>query len=252
MTADALADRVIGHVAILVAMRDEARGIIDALDLEEVSEVFNDRLPMRCFRGRWRELHISLAIAGVDSRFDVDHVGCEPAAVMAYEVIRTLAPDVLISAGTAGGFAARGATIGTVYLSAREFVFHDRHVPLAGFDESAIGGYPAARVETMAAALALPTGVISSGSSLAKSDQDIQVIARHGAVAKEMEAAAIAWIAMMFGVPMIAVKSITNLVDEDNASEEEFVRHFALAEASLRHELLRVLDYLVGKRIDEL
>jgi nucleoside phosphorylase len=251
-TSDTTRDQAIEHVLILMAMRDEATPVIEALNLAPLADALDPRLPMRCYRGILGRLTITLGIAGVDERYDVDNVGSEPAAVLALETIRSYAPDLVISAGTAGGFASRGANIATVYLSQSHFVFHDRHVPLDGFRESAIGGYPALDVSAMAQALAFPTGVISTGSSLEKSDRDLEVLGDNAAVAKEMEAAGIAWVAMLYGVPMLAVKSITNIVDQNNQSETEFVRNFTQASASLTQGLCSVLRYLDGRRIGDL
>jgi nucleoside phosphorylase len=178
--------------------------------------------------------------------------GSEPAAVLALETNSILRAR----SGDFGGHCRRVCQprghIATVYLSQSHFVFHDRHVPLDGFRESAIGGYPALDVSAMAQALAFPTGVISTGSSLEKSDRDLEVLGDNAAVAKEMEAAGIAWVAMLYGVPMLAVKSITNIVDQNNQSETEFVRNFTQASASLTQGLCSVLRYLDGRRIGDL
>ena len=59
----------------------------------------------------------------------VDNVGTVPAAVVAYLAVHEFAPDLVISVGTAGGFAARGAKIGEVFL-ATGFANHDRRIPI--------------------------------------------------------------------------------------------------------------------------
>lgn len=250
--SQAVDNQVIRHVLLLMAMRDEAQPIIAELGLEPIADALDAALPMRCFSGQLGELKVSLAIAGIDPRHAVDNIGSEAAGILALEALRFFAPDLLISAGTAGGFSALGAEIGTVYLSERHFVFHDRHVPLDGFRQSAVGEYPALDVSAVANALGLPTGVISTGSSLEKSDRDLHVIHQYRAVAKEMEAAAIAWVAMLYDVPVMAVKSITNLVDEDNRSEAEFLKHFSTASTALTTQLLAVLRFLAGRRIRDL
>ncbi len=242
----------IDHALILMAMYAEAAPIIEALELREDTQALDPRLPMRCFRGHRGALRVSLVIAGMDERHGVDLVGSEPATLMAYTALTRLAPSLVLSAGTAGGFSAKGASIGTVYLSDQHFVYHDRHVPLPGLDASAVGRYPALPVRKMASALGLPVGVVSTGSSLEKSDKDLRVIVANNAVAKEMEAAAIAWVAQLLSVPVMAVKSITNLVDLDNQSEAEFMKHFEYASLSLRDALLAVLDYLSGRSTDQL
>ena len=49
--------------------------------------------------------------------YKVDSVGTIGAARTAYAAIHALRPDLVVSAGTAGGFSARGAAIGDLYLA---------------------------------------------------------------------------------------------------------------------------------------
>ena len=67
--------------------------------------------------------------AGKCSKHGVDNVGTAPAALTAYLSIQQLKPDLVISLGTAGGFKAKGAQIGDVYISTA-FANHDRHIPI--------------------------------------------------------------------------------------------------------------------------
>jgi hypothetical protein len=59
----------------------------------------------------------------------VDNVGTVPAAVTAYLAAQEFQPDLIISAGTAGGFRSKGAGIGDVFL-AKGFANHDRRIPI--------------------------------------------------------------------------------------------------------------------------
>lgn len=43
--------------------------------------------------------------------------------------LQAFKPDLLISAGTAGGFKAQGGTIGDVYIS-KAVMHHDRRIPI--------------------------------------------------------------------------------------------------------------------------
>jgi len=242
----------IKKIALLMAMFDEALPIINSLALTELKDALHPELPMRCFEKTIGSFKLSLVISGLDQRHEVDNIGSEAATLMAYETITQLKPDLIISAGTAGGFSKRGASIGTIYLSEEHFVYHDRHVPLDGFNQSAVGKYPAAKISRLAKNLLLKTGVISTGSSLEKNDKDIIVIDQHNAVAKEMEAAGIAWVAMLFKVPIMALKSITNLLDQDNQSEQEFVKNLAFASSCLHDKVLELVDYLQNKSIEDL
>lgn len=242
----------IRKIALLFAMHEEASPVIEALGLTLDQALHDGDLPFVSYSGQVGELRLSITVSGHDPRFRVDNIGPVAATLMSYTTIDRFAPDLMISAGTAGGFAQRGAEIGTVYLSDDRFVFHDRVVPLPGFDESAVGHYPALNVRRMARELALPTGVVSSGSSLQKQPRDVAVIESFGAVAKEMEAAAAAWVCMLKGTPFVALKSITNLLDQPGESETHFVENLARASESLQQQLSRVLAYLQGKTIEQL
>ena len=68
-------------------------------------------------------------------------------------------------------------------------------------------------VARLAADLQLKRGIISTGNSLDKTERCLELMAASGAAVKEMEAAAIGWVAWLFHKPFLAVKSITDLVD---------------------------------------
>jgi 5'-methylthioadenosine nucleosidase len=68
-----------------------------------------------------------------------------------------------------------------------------------------------------------------------------------GASVKEMEAAAVAWTCQQLGVPFVALKGITDLVDGEHATRDEFERNLATAAASLQEKLAVVLALLGGE-----
>lgn len=246
----------INHIALLMAMQGEAQALIDELGLQLDITLLDGPLPMRLYTGAYRGLKVSLLLSGKDERYGVDNIGTQAATLSAYVAIRDLQADVLISAGTAGGFADlannRGAKIGRVYLSDEQFVFHDRRVPIPGFAESGVGHYPCLNVRKMAEELQLAYGVVSSGSSLEKSAKDVEVIEQYGAVAKEMEAGAIAWVASLYKKPFFAIKSITNLLDRPGASEDLFLENLQCASFELTKASLSVMDFMQGKSLDDL
>jgi Phosphorylase superfamily len=81
---------------------------------------------------------VHLAHNGKCSRFDVSEVGTNAGTLTAYLGVQTFKPDLVISAGTAGGFRARGAEIGDVFVSTA-IQNHDRRIPLPGFDKYGVG-----------------------------------------------------------------------------------------------------------------
>ena len=55
--------------------------------------------------------------------------------------------------------------------------------------------------------------MVSSGNSLDYTEQDMAFMSSNKVAVKEMEAAAVAWVAAMFKAPMFCLKSITDIVD---------------------------------------
>ncbi len=75
---------------------------------------------------------------------------------------------------------------------------------------------------------------MSSGNSLDYSKEDWDQMAANEAAVKEMEAAGISWIAHLHGVPFLAVKSITDIVDGDRPPQEEFLENLHAAAQALQ------------------
>jgi 5'-methylthioadenosine nucleosidase len=64
----------------------------------------------------------------------------------------------------------------------------------------------------------MKVGVVSTGNSLDCTPTDAEVMKANEASVKEMEGAAIAQVAQMYGVPIFAIKSVTDIVDGDRIS----------------------------------
>lgn len=227
-------------VVLLYAMQAEADPFLQACKSMELPFPGPSWLPFRQFHCEFDGLDLHALVSGTDTRFDVDNIGLEAATLLSYLAILELQPDLLVSCGTAGGFAEHGAEIGTVYL-ADTFLFHDRHVPLPGFEQSALSKTQTFDARALAEKLHLPRVTVSSGSSLKRSDADIAVMQAHDVRAKEMEVAAAAWVCQLSATPLLAIKSVTNLLDSAESSEDQFQRHFGLAVQSLSLQTRRVL-----------
>lgn len=238
-------------------MQAEADPIIGRLGLQPAPAPWPAWAPCRLWQGAVQSavvdganqdgapaIAVDLVTAGRDERHGCDWIGTEPATLAATLAVMHLRPTLLASAGTAGGFAASGASVGTVYLSQGPFRFHGRHVPLPGLEDSARGGYASCDTTAWAEALGLPQGAVSTGSSFARTPEEVQEILVSGAVAKEMEAAAQAWVAANAGIPFFAIKAITNLLDEAAASEEQFPQNLATATTALAESVERLVRLL--------
>ena len=233
------------HVALLFAMQDEALPLIRRLKLADKGPL-SPPMPMRWYDGAVGALRIDVVVIGADRRFGIDCIGTQPAAVATQLVLDKLDPDLLINAGTCGGFIKRGGEIGKVYLTGGPFYFHDRRIPLAPFEKYADGGWTLSNVDAWADELGLEQGAVSSGNSLDMNADDAARIEQTNTIAKDMEAAAIAWVADQHEKPLCAVKAVTDLVDGPHPTHEEFERHLHTASDALSETLEKLLRLIAG------
>jgi len=232
------------NISLIMAMRSEAEPLIKSMRLQRQHRSFQPKIPFELFLGRLGTLHISLLASGKDPEYQVDNVATVPATLMTYLAIEKFAPDMVINAGTAGGRSDLDCRIGDVYLSSGKFFFHDRRIPLPGFEGYGLGLYPSFDTSAMAGALHLKTGIISTGNSLDMTRRDLQIIKANRACIKDMEAAAVAWVCRTLSIPMFAVKAITDLIDQDTPTESQFMANLHRACSNLHIKTLAVLGYL--------
>ena len=85
---------------------------------------------------------------------------------------------------------------------------------------------------------------MSTGNSLDFVDRDMEIMLENMTAVKEMEANAIAWVASMFGTPLMALKAVTDIVDGDRPTGEEFLENLGKTVAALT-----VRTWLPGSQI---
>jgi nucleoside phosphorylase len=109
-------------------------------------------------------------------------------------------------------------------------MFHDARVALAGFDAVARAhtrlSPQDAELDALAEAISARVGLVSSGSSLDATADELAQFARLRTLAKDMELAALAAVCATEQVPLIALKGVTDLVDRHEPAHEAFVRNF--------------------------
>ncbi len=229
-------------ICYIVAMRAEAKPFIEEYGLQPV-EGFFAPLPCMLYEGRVGGTRLCVVLNG--AMHDSDLVGCEAASVATAKAIETLRPDLVINSGTCGAFQSHGATIGRVYIGSGA-MFHDRRVP--GDDAWAtqsLGNYPVWEgSETLAKELGLPQAKVTTGSSLDMQPCDLEIIREHGGRLKDMEGAAVAFVCQLYGVPVMFVKSVTDLCDNGAETYEEFSKNLAHASQQLRKENKCIIDTL--------
>lgn len=242
--------RRIQHVLVVIAMAAEAAPFVAHLGLAPAPALLPGPLPCAVFSGQHSGLTVTVVTCGACPLFGVDSVGTVPAALATYAACAALAPDLVLSAGTAGGFAARGGAVGDVYVSSA-LRNHDRRIQIPGFDSYGVGELPSPG-GALAAALGLKWGVVSTGNSLNCGPEELAELQAAGVHCKEMEAAAVGHVARLFRLPCLAVKAVTDVVDGGRPTAEEFGENLAAAAAALQRTLPRVIAFVAGKTAAEL
>ena len=194
-------------------------------------------------------LNLKVVWCGHDRRFGVNNVATTAAAVTTYAAVAAFgSPDLVMSVGTAGGFSQRGAAIGDVFLATKS-VFHSRRIPdmaRGQLEEYGFGHFRSPPLNALARAARLKQGVVSTSDSLDCSAVDMDLMMAEGAVVKEMECAAVAWVCEQLNVPFTALKAITDIVDGAHPTREEFEANLHAASAALQERTAAVLTLLAG------
>ncbi len=234
------------RIAIIFAMMKEARPFLHAEQMVQQKNVFDNKMPALLFRSK-KNNSLWVIVAKCDKRFHVSSVGTQVAALITWETIHKLKPSIIISAGTAGGFKSHGANIADIYLSKDEVNYFSRRIPILAYQQYGEGHYGSYDTELMAKALGLKRGRVVTGDSLTMSPSDLDEINKlHGDV-KDMESAAEAQVASYCNIDFMAVKSITDLIDVPQPSEQQFQKNFERSTTALTVSLKKIINFLVLK-----
>mmetsp|Transcript_5377 Transcript_5377/g.8489 ORF Transcript_5377/g.8489 Transcript_5377/m.8489 type:complete len:250 (-) Transcript_5377:72-821(-) len=240
----------IKHVLVVIVMEAEAAPFVEHLGLGKVDGYFPPHTPFVCFSGEHLNVKVTLLTVGKDTVYGtgMDNIGTTPASLGTFLALSKSEADgnpvdLLLNAGTCGGFHRKGGSIGDVYLTSG-VAHHDRRIPIPGFDVYGTGKLTTLDPTAMAAALGYKVGICTTGNSLDWVEKDDELMKENDASVKDMEAAAIAWICKMHDVPYLGVKVITDIVDGPHATEKEFLENLHSAARSLQGALPKVLEYV--------
>lgn len=93
---------------------------------------------------------------------------------------------------------------------------------------------------------------MTTSNSLDHCSEDDAIMLQNNASVKDMEAASIAWVCSVTNTPLIVLKVITDIVDGDRPTHEEFLENLSAASKALQEQLPRLIEYVVGKTLGEL
>ena len=229
-------------ICYIVAMEAEAQPFIQRYKMHKAEDFFSP-LPCALYTAEVNGCTLYVVLNGRQNGSDL--VGCEPATVATLAAIQRLQPDLIINSGTCGAFRSNGANIADVYIG-NGVMFHDRRVP--GDDAwgtQSLGNYPVWEgSQQLAQTLGFKMGKVTTGSSLDMQPCDLEIIQSNGGELKDMEGAAVGFVCSLFKVPILYVKSVTDLCDSGAETFEEFSRNLGKASEALKNANEKVIDYL--------
>ncbi|MGY0219929.1 phosphorylase family protein [Endozoicomonadaceae bacterium StTr2] len=225
---------------MIVALEKEAIPLISRFGLKPFA-MPDPKLPCRAYTGRYKGLELSLVLCGKDPEYKVSCIGSVPAALATLEAIRCFQPELIINPGTSGAFGAKGSHIGQVYIS-QKIRFYDRRINVgAAVQAWGEGNFSCSLTSVLARETGLSLAVVCTGDSVDMSPVDRDILESEPVVVKEMEAAAVARVASLYGIPVFAVKVVTDLLDNSESIGSQFRRNFNLAADNLCNEMEKIL-----------
>jgi 5'-methylthioadenosine nucleosidase len=235
-------------------MEAEAAPFVEHLGFRKNEELFPTETPFVAFSGDHKGCTVTVVTNGKDSVYDtgVDNCGTVPAALVTFLALQKLGNvDLVVNAGTCGGFKRKGAEIGDVFLTSG-VANHDRRIPIPPFIPYGIGKLDAIGASKLAEANGFKLGVCTTGNSLDATDEDDKLMKDNDASVKDMEAAAIAWSCSLNSVPYLGIKVVTDIVDGDRPTQEEFMENLSTAATSLQDALPKVIEHVCGRSKSDL
>ncbi|MED6204304.1 Mutanase [Stylosanthes scabra] len=210
----------ISNIVIIIAMQSEALPLVDRFHLsEDPHSPFPQGVPWVRYHGSYKDLTINLIWPGKDPALGVD--------------------------------SAKGASVGDIFIIS-DCAFHDRRIPIPVFDLYGVGLRKAFETPNLVKELNLQVAKLSTGDSLDMTQQDESSIISNDATVKDMEGAAVAYVAELLKVPAIFVKAVTDIVDGDKPTAEEFLQNLAAVTAALDVAVEKVISFINGKSLSEL
>ncbi len=234
-------------IIILCAMQGEAHAIIERLGMMPDNCPWPKSLPPRMWSGKVEGERVVLVTNGYDPRTGADLIGTTPATLATSLIVEKLDPGMILIAGAAGG-CSESTAVGDVLLIERAF-HHDRRIPLPEFAEYAHGPETLHASPHLAEAFGAKMGTISTGNALDTLAWELAFFKENGVTVKDMETASIAWTANLSGVPVMALRSITDYYDHPSP-ESQFLANFELALRNLAKSIAAGLPVLLSMRQD--
>jgi len=195
---------------VFVAMHEEMGAMLEALGIEKEEN--------KCeYTYEQENLTTLFCCAPRDPTYNVASVGTIPTAIALTEKFASFNPDVVLNAGTSGGFQKRGGEIAKI-IACKRTIFHDRRIPLPGYKEYGIMDLTNSINDVVAQELGIETGTLTTADSFSNIPEDLKMFEEYKVTNKDMEGAAVAYCASRKKIPVVFLKGITDIVDHEGDS----------------------------------
>jgi len=206
--------------------------------------------PLKAFRGRIADRETILAVTGI---------GKANAAAALAALCERFAPGLVLNVGCGGAFHGSGLSVGDLAIAASESFADEGVLTPSGWHGLELIGIPVceAHGERLFNAIPLPAAPAAEALRLARaaglnallgpfltvstcsgtSRRGEELLRRYPGICENMEGAALAQVALLYEVPLLEVRGISNLVEDRNLARWDL--KLAVSRAQ---ELL--LDYL--------
>ena len=262
-------DAQINKIAVLFAMLDEAKPLIEKLKLKESKDHSQEMTPFTVYTNE--DNSIFLVVNGKCLQHKCDRIGTQWSTLSAYLTIHKLKPDIIINAGTCGGIVAKycfdkdkdkdkdqdqdqdeqQVNIADVFIG-QKVIYSDRRVPLPQWKVWAPGHYQLFAAKYLSDKIEkLKLGkCFSSSNAFDFTKEDQETFEKEGVVCKDMECAAIAEFCTEFGCKLIALKAVTDLVQHHD--EKHFLENLIKTVNVLADVTELVIKEINGKKLSDL
>ena len=226
-------------IGIIAAMKIEAEGLLSHMEGRQDETVGNVTYAAGSIGGQ----RVVVAVCGIGKVF---------AAICAQTMLLRYHPDCLINTGVAGTLTAR-LSVGQIAM-ATDVVQHDMDTSAIGDPVGLLSGINLVHIPTDAVLTAALTqaaqragatvlaGTIASGDQfIADGARKAWIASTFGAIACEMEGAAIGQVAYVGGVPFAVVRAIS-----DGGGEDAQMDYPTFARMAAERSVAILLDFLRG------
>lgn len=229
---------MLSNILVVVAMQKEAIFFINDMHLHKMG-FLEKGFPVVWYHGKINGKEINLLTNGESDKFHLDNVGTQPATLTTTLGIIKFHPNLIISAGSAGGSENNNAYIGDIFLS-KSIDFFSRRIPGTYF-KYGYGSYESFVVPNeIVKKYKLKIGINCSGDSFDENNTDIEQFKELKCSVKEMEAAGVAWVSSTTNTPMFSLKGITDNIDS-NSSSSQYKENFTKVLSKLSIKLKDII-----------